>query len=250
MSGSILVLSGLDPCGGAGISADIETIHQFGLVALPIITTLTVQNTATIESLKTVDTNLITAQFNHLQQDIDFDVVKIGLLSSSPQIKTIANLIKGKTLVLDPIIKASTGVDFLDKNMIAALKKHLLPLTKIITPNQAELFVLSGENDEQKAVEKLACEWTLITRTEVCENAIEHRLYHQTQFVEGFTYDKLSGKYHGSGCTLSSAISALLSLGVDVQSACRRALDYTHQTLLNAKSVGKMQYHPNRIKPL
>lgn len=229
--------------------ADVETINQFGATSLPIITNLTVQNTASIEHLQEVDSGLITQQYQHLQDDVAFDVVKIGLLSSSVQIKTIAGLVEGKTVVLDPIVGSSTGKDFLDDNLLDALKQYLLPLATIITPNAGELCALSGENDEQKGVEVLGREWTLVTTTDTSTENIEHRLYHHATLVERFTYVKLPGDYHGSGCTLASAISALLALGVDMQTACKRALDYTYQTLLNAKSVGKMQYHPNRIAP-
>jgi hydroxymethylpyrimidine/phosphomethylpyrimidine kinase len=249
---SVLVLSGLDPCGGAGISADIETINQFGVTPLPIVTTLTVQNTQSVKSTQAVDAKLITEQFNHLKEDIDFSVIKIGLLSSQEQIKTIASLIQNcehSTVVLDPIISASTDDRLLNEKALKILKEKLLPLVQVLTPNFAELQMLSTVQDEQKAIESLPCEWVLLTTTDTSDEQIEHRLYHHAQCIERFTYVKLPGNYHGSGCTLSSAISALLASGVDVDIACKRALDYTYQSLLNAKSIGKMQYHPNRELP-
>jgi hydroxymethylpyrimidine/phosphomethylpyrimidine kinase len=87
----------------------------------------------------------------------------------------------------------------------------------------------------------------LLTTTDVSDASIEHRLYQQAKLVKSYTYDKLLGNYHGSGCTLSSAISALIASGVDIEIACKKALDYTYQTLLNAKNIGKMQFHPNRM---
>jgi hydroxymethylpyrimidine/phosphomethylpyrimidine kinase len=249
---SVLVLSGLDPCGGAGISADIETINQFGVTPLPIVTTLTVQNTQSVKSTQTVDIELITEQFNHLKEDIDFSVIKIGLLSSQIQVETIASLIQNCdhiTVVLDPIISASTEQRLLNEVALKTLKEKLLPLVQVLTPNVAELQALSSINDEQQAIESLPCEWVLLTTTDTSKGKIEHHLYHHAQCVERFTYVKLPGDYHGSGCTLSSAISALLASGIDVNIACKRALDYTYQSLLNAKSIGKMQYHPNRELP-
>jgi hydroxymethylpyrimidine/phosphomethylpyrimidine kinase len=165
LNDAVLVLSGLDPCGGAGISADIETINQFGLTPLPIVTTMTVQNTQSVAEVQVVDVELITKQFHHLQADIDFKVVKIGLLCASEQIRVIADLVQDKTIVLDPIIKASSEETLLQTQAIDTLKQDLLPLVKIITPNMAELHALSGEKDEQKAIEKLACEWVLLTTT-------------------------------------------------------------------------------------
>lgn len=246
MNDCILVLSGLDPCAGAGISADIETISQFGLVALPIVTTMTVQNTQSINQVEPVDSDLIAKQFHHLQADIEFDVVKIGLTCSSEQIKVIAELIKDKMIVLDPIIKSGTQETLLQTQAVASLRQNLLPLVKILTPNTAELYALSGEQNEQKAIEKIDCEWVLLTTTDVSYAVIEHRLYHHSKLVKSYTYDKLSGSYHGSGCTLASSIAALITQGLSMQDVCQRALDYTYQTLLNAKSIGKMQHHPNR----
>ncbi|QKQ24440.1 hydroxymethylpyrimidine/phosphomethylpyrimidine kinase [Candidatus Ruthia endofausta] len=249
MNDTVLVLSGLDPCGGAGLVADIETINQFGVTPLPIITNLTVQNTASIKSLNKVDCDLLIRQFKHLQADVNFEVVKIGLLSSIKQIKTIAKLVKNKTIILDPIVKSSSDCGFLDVVLIDVLKQQLLPLAKIITPNLAELQILADEQDEQKAIKKLFCNWILLTKTDVSDDVIEHRLYHHETLVQNFIYQKLPGDYHGSGCTLSSAISALIASGLGVEIACKCALEYTYQTLLNAKSIGKMQFHPNRQKP-
>ncbi|ABL02663.1 Phosphomethylpyrimidine kinase type-1 [Candidatus Ruthia magnifica str. Cm (Calyptogena magnifica)] len=250
MNDVVLVLSGLDPCGGAGLVADIESINQFGVTPLVITTNLTVQNTVSIESLVEVDCGLIVKQFKHLQADIDFKVVKIGLLSSIKQIKTIAKLVKNKTIILDPIVKSSSDCDFLDHALIDALKQYLLPLAKVITPNLSELKILADEQDEQKAIKKLFCNWILLTKTDSSDDVIEHCLYRHGILIQSFIYKKLSGSYHGSGCTLSSVISTLIALGLSVEIACKRALDYTYQALLNAKSIGKMQYHPNRQSPL
>jgi hydroxymethylpyrimidine/phosphomethylpyrimidine kinase len=246
----VLVLSGLDPCGGAGIAADIETINQFGVTPLPIVTTLTVQNTQRVESLHAVDHHLIEKQLNSLQEDIDINVIKIGLLSSVEQISVIANWIdEAHTVILDPIIKASTTDELLTKQAIEVLKKTLLPKVHILTPNVSELEILAPGLDEQAAINSLPCEWVLLTTTDVSEQMIEHRLYHQGELLERFSYHKLPGQYHGSGCTLNSAISALIAAKLDVNIAVKRALDYTYQTLLNAKRIGKIQYHPNRATP-
>lgn len=246
----VLVLSGLDPCGGAGIAADIETINQFGVTPLPIITTLTVQNTQRVSEIQAVNQDLIVKQLNALAEDIDIDVVKIGLLSSVKQIQAIASwLNKNHTVVLDPIIKASTTDELLAQEAIQALKQELFPKVFLLTPNVAELETLAPGLNEQEAVKSLPCEWVLLTTTDTSEKMIEHRLYHQGELCERFSYHKLPGGYHGSGCTLASAISALIASDLDVNVGVKRALDYTYQTLLSSKRIGKMQYHPNRIRP-
>ncbi len=251
MNDTILVLSGLDPCGGAGIAADIETLNRFGITPLPIVTTLTVQNTQHVEFIQAVDCQLIEKQLNTLAEDIDINIIKIGLLSSVEQINTIASWIdENHTVILDPIIKASTTDKLLTQQVIDALKQVLLPKVNVLTPNVSELESLAPGLSEREAVASLPCEWVLLTTTDVSEQMIEHRLYHQSELLERFTYHKLPGQYHGSGCTLSSAISALIASKLNVNIAVKCALNYTYQTLLTAKQIGKMQYHPNRTTPL
>lgn len=246
------MLSGLDPCGGAGLVADIETINQFGLTPLPIATVLTVQNTQSVREVQAVDSALIVKQLHYLQADIDIQMVKIGLLASATQIQAIAQFLTHQniTIVLDPIVKSSTKDVLLSTQALDALKQDLLPLVHILTPNSAELSTLSVGDTEQQQVAFLPCEWILVTTTDVSDCEIEHRLYQQGNLVKSYHYDKLSGAYHGSGCTLSSAVACLVAQGLPVADACQQALDYTYQTLLNAKSIGKMQLYPNRQKPL
>ena len=249
---TVLLFSGLDPSGAAGVSADIETINQFGITPLPIITTLTVQNTQNVTFLEATNNSLIQAQFKSIKEDIDFKVVKIGLLGSSSQIKTIAKLLINRTdlfIVLDPIIVSSSDNELSTDSMIEVMRNDLIPLCSLLTPNLSELSSLAPGLNEQSAVASLKCPWVLVTTSDSSEVEIEHRLYHYSNLVSKFTYKKLPGNYHGSGCTLSSAISALIATDVSVEDSCRSALDYTYQTLLNAKKLGKMQYHPNRTNP-
>lgn len=247
---TVLVFSGLDPSGGAGIAADIETINQFGVIPLHIATLLTVQNTCSVKNTFAIDSEFMIEQFHHLQADIEFSVVKIGLLGEN-QIKILAQLLSGQNLkiVLDPIVKSSSKSIFLNAKAIKILNKTMLPLVDVLTPNLDELFFLSGEKNEEKAIKLLPCEWVLLTSADADNLQIEHRLYHHAKLCKRFGYAKLPHNYHGSGCTLSAAISALLALDFGVEEACAKALDYTYQTLLNAKKVGKMQYHPYRQKP-
>ena len=246
---SVLVLSGLDPSGAAGIAADIETINQFGLTPLPIITLLTAQNTQKVESLEVTKNKLLEHQFKLVNEDIPFNTVKIGLLGSSSQISTITNLLKNRkrlNIILDPILIAGSNENLSSIEIMEVMKAKLFPLCLLLTPNLAELNALAPGLDEQAAVASLGCPWTLVTTSDNSEIEIEHRLYHKAKLVKKFTYEKLPHKFHGSGCTLSSAISALIASGNEVDVACNRALQYTYQCLLDAKKLGKMQYHPNR----
>ena len=249
---TVLLFSGLDPSGAAGVTADIETINQFGVTPLPIITTLTAQNTQQVLSLEATKNSLLELQFKLINEDIEFNTVKIGLLGSLTQVKIISKLLRDKSgvnIVLDPVISASTDDVLSTNEMIDVMKKELIPLCLILTPNLAELNALAPGLGEKSAVSSLECPWVLVTTSDSSEIEIEHRLYHNSNLIRKFTYKKLAGQYHGSGCTLSSAIAALVALDVPVEDACEKALDYTYQSLLSAKKVGKMQYHPNRTLP-
>ena len=249
---SVLLFSGLDPSGAAGVSADIETINQFGVTPLPIITTLTAQNTQRVLSLESTKSSLLELQFKLIDEDISFNTVKIGLQGSPYQVKVISKLLRdrrGVNIILDPIISSSTEHVLSSNEMIEAIKKELIPLCLILTPNLAELNALAPGLTEESAISSLNCPWVLLTTSDSSEIQVEHRLYHDSNLIRKFTYKKLAGQYHGSGCTLSSAIAALVALDVPVEDACEKALDYTYQSLLSAKKVGKMQYHPNRTLP-
>ena len=218
----------------------------------PIITTLTAQNTQRVLSLEPTKSSLLELQFKLIDEDISFNTVKIGLLGSPYQVKVISKLLRdrrGVNIVLDPIISSSTEHILSSNEMIDAMKKELIPLCLILTPNLAELNALAPGLNEESAISSLNCPWVLVTTSDSSEIQVEHRLYHDSNLIRKFTYKKLAGQYHGSGCTLSSAIAALVALDVPVEDACEKALDYTYQSLLSAKKVGKMQYHPNRTLP-
>ena len=210
---SVLLFSGLDPSGAAGISADIETINQFGLSPHPIITTLTAQNTQRVESIEVVKNSLLDQQFNLIVEDISINTVKIGLLGSASQIKTISRLISKinpVNVIVDPILISGTQENLSSIKMIQAMKNYLFPKSLLLTPNLEELNLLAPGLTEQEAVKSLNCGWILVTTSDSSKIDIEHRLYNKSTLVRKFKYKKIPGKFHGSGCTLSSAISALL----------------------------------------
>ncbi|MBT3440351.1 MAG: hydroxymethylpyrimidine/phosphomethylpyrimidine kinase, partial [Gammaproteobacteria bacterium] len=166
---SVLLFSGLDPSGAAGVSADIETINQFGVTPLPIITTLTAQNTQRVLSLEPTKNSLLELQFKLIDEDISFNTVKIGLLGTTSQVKTISKLLSNKqglNIVLDPIISSSTDDILSSKEMIDAIKNELIPLCLILTPNLAELNALAPGLNEESAISSLNCPWVLLTTSD------------------------------------------------------------------------------------
>mgnify|MGYP000202593498 FL=1 len=188
---SVLLFSGLDPSGAAGISADIETINQFGLNPLPIVTSLTAQNTQKVESINVVKDSLLEKQFNLLDEDISFNTVKIGLLGSVSQIKTISRLIGEKNtlnVVVDPILISGTQENMSSIKMVGVMKKYLFPKCTILTPNLEELNLLSLGLSEKEAVSSLNCPWVLVTTSDSSKIDIEHRLYNKSSLIRRFKY--------------------------------------------------------------
>lgn len=246
----VLALSGLDPTGGAGLSADIETMAAIGVNALPVATLLSVQNTTIFDEKIAVANSIIAKQISCLVDDINFEVIKIGLLADIKQIIAITDIIRQYnklTVVLDPIIKSSNNNKLLDNKAIIAMC-DLIKLCDIISPNFYELQTLGANKSEQIAVNNLNTNWLLLTKTDSSKDIIAHKLYYKNKAEQTFKYKKIDGNFHGSGCTLSAAIAGYIAQGLAINKACEAALDYTYSTLLVKHKIGKMQFHPQRIK--
>lgn len=241
----ILVLAGLDPQGSAGISADILAINNAGSFALPIITNLTAQNTNQVFAINPIASDIIIKQFDAINHDSEINCIKIGLITQGNlrAIEYIFNHTKNIKIILDPIIKSSTNDDLGNIKLIKKLLKNVF----LLTPNSKELELLTGETDQQKAVEKLQIPWTLITQTDTSTKIIIHKLFKNNTLIKEFEYKKLTGNYHGSGCVLSASIAGKIN-DLTVEMACKYGLKYTYQSLLNPLKIGKMQFTPNQIK--
>jgi hydroxymethylpyrimidine/phosphomethylpyrimidine kinase len=249
---TVLTLSGLDPQGSAGVSADILSINNAQSVALPVITNLTVQNTQKVLAIHTVDSDIIIQQFNAIIQDSTIDIIKIGLITNenSKALEYILSCTSAK-VILDPIIKSSTHNTFTNKNIL----QTLLPRVFMITPNAYELESLTGEKNQETAIQKLNIPWVVLTQTDNSVDIITHKLFHNATLVKEFSYQKLAGNYHGSGCVLSSTIAGKLATlehietihNADIVAACEYGFNYTYQTLLHAIKIGKMQFSPNHF---
>ncbi len=243
---NILVLSGLDPSGGAGLLRDVNTIESLYTNTTPVhafgvITLLTAQNTSVITSVKAVDTEFIWQQVATLHAEYTIDVIKIGVIDDAhlSVIERIINMLN-VPVVLDPVICSSSTHDFANLNALRAL----LPKCSIITPNYAELMMLTGAESVSEAVAKIESKYLLLTTTDVSEGEITHQLYRGNMHLNSYTYAKLAHNYHGSGCTLASFL-AVKYLQYDIQTACKHALDDTYQTLVRANFGGARQLHPN-----
>ena len=251
----ILCIGGLDPSGGAGLQADIESIAACGGHALPIATCLTIQNTSIAEGMTPVEPDLILNQADRLLSDMTISGCKIGVIPNAAAVLAIADIISRAPdvpIVLDPVLCASSGMKFNDIETIEAIKKYLLPNLSVITPNHNELIELTQCDLDTEAQCKLLCEsgpdYVLLTGGDCDTSTVNNLLFSSKGQVHKYTWQRLPNSYHGSGCTLSSAITINLALGLDIHTAVEKAQQFTWQALKRAEAIGAGQWIPNRIK--
>ena len=251
---TILCLSGFDPSGGAGIQADIESIASMGGHAVPVITALTVQNTQNVSYFQPIETQLFTDQVSKLLEDVAIKAIKIGMVGSLNIIEAIGTILKENPdlpVIYDPVLAAGGGANLTETGMLAAIQELLLPHTTILTPNSPEARLLSNENELKDCGIKLmqqGCDAVLLTGTHEDKEHVDNLWFHEGQYVETFSWDRLPHEYHGSGCTLASAIAALIAQGLDPFNAINEAQDYSWNTLKHAFKISdKGQLIPNRF---
>lgn len=251
----VLAISGHDPGGGAGIQADIEAVASMGCHAASVISCLTVQDTREIKRVQPVDAMLMVEQARAILEDLPVQAVKIGLLGSVTAVEVVHTLLQeydDLPVVLDPILAAGgDGRSLADPELIAAMTELLFPQTTILTPNSLEARRLSPAADTLDACGQAllaqGCEFVLITGAHEPGETVQNRLYGNHRLLETYQWERLPYSYHGSGCTLASAIAALLAQGVDPMVAVHEAQDYTWQTLQAGYQIGSGQHQPDRF---
>jgi hydroxymethylpyrimidine/phosphomethylpyrimidine kinase len=249
----ILVLAGHDPTGAAGIQADMESIHANGGRCISVITTLTAQNTTHFAEMIPQDPDNFRKQADLLLADIPVRACKIGLIGSPELIGVIADLVKTLgdiPMVVDPILQAGTGGSLSTPGMIDALLTRLIPSATLLTPNLHEARRLTGEKNPAEAADKLlnnGCSHVLVTDTRPETKTVSNILYSPRQEPVVMEWERLPGTYHGSGCTLSSALAACLAQGMTIQTATAKAQTFTWQSLERAEKIGHGQFHPRRL---
>ena len=254
MTSKLITFSGFDPCGGAGIQADIEAIGALGGHALPIITTSTVQNTQNITQCLSTSVDLFEQQIAKLEEDIEFDGIKIGLLGNINITQAVIRFIQRHNnlpVVLDPVLASGAGNPLAAKDLIEYIKSELLPLVTIVTPNSLEARRLTTTNNSLdqcgEALLTTGCCHVLITGTHENEQQVNHRLYTHHQTTNLLSYERLIGEYHGSGCTLAAAIAFYLTQTSSVETAITQAQQYCWHSLKHGRRIGKGQTIPNRF---
>ena len=235
-----LTIAGSDSSGGAGIQADIKTMTANGVYAMSAITALTAQNTTGVTDIMEVTPHFLKEQLDCVFTDIRPDAVKTGMVSSSALIEVIAERLRfygAVNLVVDPVMVSTSGSRLISDDAIETLKKELLPLAAVITPNIPEAEVLSGREvrtkEDMEAVAKEICEkygCTLDTND----------LLYDGRELTWFTGKRIDNpNTHGTGCTLSSAIASGLAKGYDMQTAVKSAKNYISGALAAMLDLGK-----------
>lgn len=249
---TVLCVSGHDPGGGAGVSADIETVAALGGHAASLITAHTVQDSRNVKRVVAVDGALLREQAATLLADVDVAAVKIGLLGAPEQAALIAEVIDrlGRPVVLDPVLRAGGGADLASNDLIAGMKRELLPRTEVLTPNAAEARRLAGLDDLEAcgaALIALGARHVLVTGGDEAGEAVVNRWHRHDGKPRTFSWPRLPGPFHGAGCTLASAIATLLAHGLPVAEALADAQAYVHSTLLRSFAPGKGRRVPGRM---
>ena len=242
----VLTFAASDPTGGAGLQADLLTLAALGCHPLSVVTGLTVQDTRGVASLEAVASALVARQAAALLAETRVAAFKAGVLASPDNVRAVAAIAKrynNVPLVLDPVLASGRGDALASDAVRAALLDALIPLTTVLTPNTLEAEQLGGA---QRLLDAGA-RYVLVTGTHDDTTDVVNRLYDRRGLVREDRWKRLPGSYHGSGCTLASAVAALLAKGRPVPDAVREAQDYTWKTLASGFKSGAGQMLPNRF---
>ncbi len=256
----VLSFAASDPSGGAGVQADILTLSSMGCHALSVITAITVQDTVGVEGVLALDAEWVADQARCVLEDMPVTVFKLGVLGSVEVIAAIAEVVSDYPevpLVLDPVVSSGRGDELASEDMVIAMRELIIPQTTLITPNSLEARRLaldeSDDNDDPSLEEcarrilTLGCEYVLITGTHENTPQVINTLYSQEGVLRSDSWQRLPGTYHGSGCTLASAIAATIANGLSISEAVRDAQEYTWQTLSAGYRPGMGQLIPDRL---
>ncbi|MEA5444909.1 hydroxymethylpyrimidine/phosphomethylpyrimidine kinase [Gammaproteobacteria bacterium AB-CW1] len=250
----VLIIAGNDPSGGAGVCADTQAISALGCHPAPVITALTVQDTLNAYRVEVSDPQLVMEQAATVLDDLPIAAVKLGLLGNAEIGRAVAEVLESHPelpVVLDPVLVAAGGARLAEENLIQVLKEQLIPISTVVTPNASEARALAPEADTPQAradtLLELGAPWVLHKGADEDTPAVDNILFGAEGRREDFRWDRLPGQYHGSGCTLASAIAARLASGQDAVEAVRQAQDWTWRALHSGWRLGKGQHIPNRL---
>ena len=256
----VLTFAATDPTSGAGLQADIMTLSSIGCHPASVVTAITVQDTLGVDNIMVFDAEWVEEQARAVLEDMTVSVFKIGMLGSVENIAVIAEILADYPdipLIMDTVLASGRGDELSTEEMQEAMVDLLLPQATLITPNsiEARRLAFMDDGDEENAplddtarrLLAAGCEHILITGTHERTHDVTNTLYSQSGNVRSWQWDRLLGSYHGSGCTLASAIAACMAHGLSMEEAVAEAQEYTWTTLKSAFRPGMGQYIPDRL---
>lgn len=268
----VLTFAASDPTGGAGLQADLLTLAALGCHPLSVVTALTVQDTAGVEAVLAVDAGWVADQARALLEDMPVAAFKFGLLGSVENIAAIAEIVADYPdvpVVFDPVLASGRGDSLADEAMVDAMLHLLMPHVTVVTPNslEARRLALDDEPDESdsgdddvtpangsptlaecaRRLVSAGAAHALVTGTHENTAKVVNTLYGRQGRIREDAWDRLPGSYHGSGCTLASAVAARLACGRTVEEAVCDAQEYTWRALAAGFRPGMGQHIPDRL---
>jgi hydroxymethylpyrimidine/phosphomethylpyrimidine kinase len=241
----VLSFAATDPTGGAGLQADVLTLAALGCHPLSVATAITVQDTRGVARLEPLEAALVAEQAAQLLAELAVAAFKIGVVASAANARAIAAVLAAHPrvpVVLDPVLASGRGDPLAEPATRTALREALLPRTTVLTPNTLEAEALGGV----AACLARGCRYVLVTGTHAATPEVVNTLHDAQGVVREDRWPRLAGSYHGSGCTLASAIAARLAHGDAVPEAVRAAQDYTWHALARGFRPANGQHLPSR----
>ena len=250
LKSKILIIAGSDSSGGAGIQADIKTSTCLGVYAMTTVTAVTIQNTTGVKSVVPIPANEIYNQIVETSSDIKPDAIKIGMLHSTNVINKVfksLNEIKIKKIILDPVMVAKGGSKLISNQAVDLMKKKLLKKITLITPNLPEAEILTGVKIKNKEdmifaatkLMKLGVPNVLIKGGHLKSKRV-YDIFLNKNEIEIFSSKRLNtNNTHGTGCTLSTAITSFFSCGKPLKKSCELGIKYVNSAILTNPKIGK-----------
>jgi hydroxymethylpyrimidine/phosphomethylpyrimidine kinase len=248
----VLTIAGFDPSSGAGVTADIKTIAAHGCYGVACITALTVQSTSGVRRIKSLSPDLVTETLEELTSDVAMAAVHIGMLGSGKIVRAVAEFLtkeKPQNVVLDPILKSSSGADLVDRTGARLLIEKLLPLATVVTPNVDEASALTGlavtSPEQMRAaatkLQAMGAEAVVITGGDL-EKAIDLLSFTSKRGIEQEIFKSArqrSNSTHGTGCAFATAVACHLAQGRGLPEAVLLAKAYVAAAIANAHPMGR-----------
>ena len=244
-----LTIAGSDSGGGAGIQADLKTFQRFGVFGTSAIVAVTAQNTRGVRAVARVPDATVAAQLRALAEDLPPDALKTGMLVDAPLVRLVARTIRANSwrpLVVDPVLVATSGDRLLTAEAEQVMRAELIPLAALVTPNLEEAALLTGSPVEDvpgmeragRALLEVGAQAALVKGGHLASDILTDVLVTKDR-VRHFAHPRVAtSSTHGTGCTLSAAVTAGLALGRDLETSVADALDFVARAIASAPGLG------------